>query len=155
MSKQNKHIVECLLPFLVEKQDLALACTLISPDVISHLDQYTAHGREVWMQWVRFINSRRSVRLLDTTEEEIVITPDERVTASGRWKGLRKGEVAFSDPISATYKIEDGKIVEIWTKRTNYTFVLGPLMQSHLGVAGILLFFKLWCLFHPMRAGKK
>ncbi len=64
MREQNKQIVERLLPFLVEKQDLALASELISADVISHLDQYTVHGRDIWMHWVRFINSRRKVRLL-------------------------------------------------------------------------------------------
>lgn len=151
MSEQNRRIVERLLPFLVQKQDLALTDELISSDVLAHMDQYTAHGRVIWMQWVRFINSRRSVRLLDTVQEEIVVHADERVTASGKWKGLRKGEVIFSAPISATYKVEQGKIVEIWTKPDNYTFMLGPLMQSPLGVAGILLYFKVWCLFHPIQ----
>lgn len=153
MSEQNKRIVERLLPFLVEKQDLALACELISADVISHLDQYTVRGREIWMQWVRFINSRRSIRLLEALPEEIVANPDGSVTASGRWKGLRKREIILSHPISATYKIENGKIVEIWTQRTNYTFVLGPLMQSRLGVIGVLLYFKVWRLFHPISRG--
>lgn len=150
MREQNKHIVERLLPFLVEKQDLALASELISADVISHLDQYTVHGRDIWMQWVRFINSRRKVRLLEALLEEIVVNPDESVTASGCWKGLRQGEIIFSHAISATYKIDNGKVVEIWTKRTNYTFMLGPLMKTRLGAVSVLLYFKGWRLFHPI-----
>jgi hypothetical protein len=150
MSEQKKQIVERLLPFLVKKKALSEVGELISADVISHMDQYIAHGREIWIQWVRFINSRGRVTQLETLLEQLVVNPDESVTAYGRWKALRKGEEAVSDETAATYRIEDGTIVEIWTKRTNYPFVVGPLIQSRLGLLCVLLYFRVWRIFHPL-----
>lgn len=151
MNEQKKQIIERLLPFLVEKKDLSEACELICEDVLSHMDQYTARGLHVWMQWVHFINSRGRVTELDTLLESIVVHSDESVTVYGRWTANRKGKAAISDTISATYKIQDGKIVEIWTTHTNYTFVVGPLIQFQLGLGLVLLYFKVWCFFHPGR----
>lgn len=149
MNQQNLQLVERLLPFLVEKDELARVNQLINEDVLSHLDQYTAHGLQVWRQWVHFINSRRAVTCLETQLERMAVEPDERVTVWGRWQAKRKGQTVISEGICATYRIHDGRIVEIWTTRTNYTFILGPLMRSQWGLALVLLYFSVWRLFHP------
>lgn len=149
MHEEKKQIVERLLPFLVEKQNFSEVYELICADVISHMDQYSVRGLQVWIQWVRFINSRGRVGQLDTILESMVVNPDGSVTASGRWKANYKGKATVSHQISATYKIQDGKIVEIWTKRTNYTFIIGSFMQSRLGLVCVLLYFMLWSRWHP------
>lgn len=149
MSHQNLQIVERLLPFLVEKDELSTVNQLISDDVLSHMDQYTAHGLQVWMQWVHFINTRRRVAHLETQLESMTVDPDGRVTVSGRWRATHKGEKVLSGKISATYRIHNNRIVEIWTRRTNYTFIFGPVMQSQCGLALVLLYFSVWRLFHP------
>jgi hypothetical protein len=149
MSHQNLQIVERLLPFLVEKDELCRVNQLISADVLSHMDHYTAHGLQVWMQWVHFINSRRRVTHLETQLECMTIDADERVTVSGRWRAERRGKTVISEPISATYRIHNDLIVEIWTRRTNYALIFGPLMRSRCGLALVLLYFSVWRLFHP------
>jgi hypothetical protein len=149
MSHQNLQIVERLLPFLVEKDELAGVHQLISADVLSHMDQYTAHGLQVWMQWVHFINSRRRVTHLETELESLTLDPDGRVIAAGKWRAQRNGVPAISGRICATYRIHNDRIVEIWTRRSNYTFILGPLMGSQWGLALVLLYFNVWRLFHP------
>src|SRR4051812_3833435 len=105
MSEQNKQIVERLLPFLVEKQDLSGAAELICPHVISHMDQYNAHGLQTWTQWVRFLNSRKRVQNLETILDGMLVHTDESVTAYGKWRAQRQGKVLISDKIAATYKI--------------------------------------------------
>jgi len=149
MSHQNLQIVERLLPFLVERSELAAVNQLISTDVLSHMDQYRAHGLQVWMQWVHFINSRRRITHLETELESLTLDPEGRVIAAGRWRAERNGEIVVSARICATYRIDNERIVEIWTSRTNYTFIFGPLMRSQWGLALVLLYFNVWRLFHP------
>jgi len=147
MLESNQRILEQLLPFLVEKKDLSAAADIISPHVISHMDHFTSRGFETWMLWVHFINTRRRVSQLDIILDSMEANPDESITAHGKWQAFRRGKPAISGRISATYKFDNGKIVEIWTTRTNYTFLVGPLMHFHLGSLLILLYFSIWAHF--------
>jgi hypothetical protein len=44
----------------------------------------------------------------------------------------------------AHYRVVDGRVVEVWTTRTNYAFMLGPMMRTRAGHLLIMLHFFFW-----------
>lgn len=107
------------------------ASHLLAPDVVSHLDGLTARGSRVWRDWVTFLRSRPGRPHLDLVDLRTHLLADGRVVLVGRW---RLGPTV-SDPVSATYRFERGRIAEIWTSRSNYAFVLGAWCRSALAMA--------------------
>ena len=60
--------------------------------------------------------------------------PDAKVTARGRCSGMRDGRVAISQPCVARYRFENGRIVEMWSTRSNYAFMCGDASGVRPGI---------------------
>ncbi|SRR5713226_9110526 len=144
MEEQNKAVVERLLTIFAGKADISSGVEIIAQDVISHMDNYTFQGINVWARWVSFIRSRGRVSELDLTLDRLVVNPDQTITPYGRWKALYKGKPVVSAEVSATYRLKDRMIVEIWTTRKNYILTFGPIMRSRVGCLLILLYHSFW-----------
>jgi hypothetical protein len=71
---------------------------------------------------------------------------DGTYTLVGEWTGEYQGKPVVSDPISATYRIRDGKIIEIRTTRTNYSFFFS-IMRYHVGLWIVVLYMMFWNYF--------
>ncbi|MEY2431183.1 MAG: hypothetical protein QOC92_908, partial [Acidimicrobiaceae bacterium] len=106
--------------------DLGWAEHLLADDVVSHLDGLTAHGSKVWQEWLRLLRSRPNMADLELIDTQPYVLGDGRVLLTGRW---RAGS-SSSEEGSATYRVKDGRITEIWTSRTNYDFILGRKARS-------------------------
>ena len=109
---------------------LAEAVHLLAPDVICHMDRFTAHGTAAWVDWVEFIRSRgvpnvrAYVERLETGADGI-ITVFGGLTVGARGKSSPRGGVA-------RYRVVDGRITEIWTSRWNYEIIFGPKVRHPL-----------------------
>ena len=115
---------------------------LLAPDVICHMDQFTARGPDAWVDWVRFIRSR-GVENVRVVVERLETGADGIITAYG---GLTAGPVGRSVPRggNARYRVKDGRIAEIWTSRSNYEVVFGSKVHRPLSWMLVLLWMALW-----------
>ena len=117
-------VVARLLAAVGGDAPLTEAVHLLAPDVVCHMDRFTARGADTWVDWVEFIRSR-GVEELKVEVERLETGADGIITAFG---GLTAGLGRKSAPSggSARYRVVDGRIVEIWTSRWNYEVDLRP-----------------------------
>jgi hypothetical protein len=115
---------------------------LLAPDVICHMDQYTARGPEAWVDWVRFIRSR-GVENVKVVVDRFETGADGIITAHG---GLVAGPEAKSAPRggNARYRVVNGRIAEIWTSRSNYEVIFGSRVHRPLSWLLVLSWMALW-----------
>jgi hypothetical protein len=145
MEEQPTVILAQLFRILAGKTPIEAGTHLIAQNVISHMDErYTFHGINAWANWISFIRSRRRVSDLDLICEQMVANPDGTITASGYWKARYKGREVVSNALVATYRVQDGKVVEIWTKRKNYILIFGPMMKYEPGWVTVMVYLGLW-----------
>jgi hypothetical protein len=122
---------------------------IIAPDVVAHVDGWRFQGINVWANWIDYLRTRGRVADPTLLVDQLAVHPDEKVTIRGRWQGHRDGRVATSKPGAATYRLENGRIVEIWSTRTNYAFLCGAHVEYHWGLALELLRTQWWRLRVP------
>jgi hypothetical protein len=111
--------------------------SVLVPDVVSHLDGIKVKGVGTWRTWLGYLRSRADD--LELIDAEVVLESDGRLALTGRWRmggasGAGGAGGRTSESVAAAwYKVRNGRIVEIWTKSSNYTFVLGPMMAKWYG----------------------
>lgn len=119
---------------------MADALELLAPDVISHMDEYTVRGTDVWFDWLEFIRSRAKSELR-VDVDRIVTEPDGRITAIG-W--LRTADGRTRQPNQAIYRVQGGRITEVWTNRGNYEMIFGAKVRHRLTWLLVLLEMAVW-----------
>jgi hypothetical protein len=112
---------------------------IIAPDVVAYVDGWRFQGINVWANWIDYLRSRDRVAEPTLVVDELRVHPDSRVTISGRWRGVRDGRIVTSKPGAATYRLAHGRIVEIRSTRSNYTFLCGAHLEYRWGFAFELL----------------
>jgi flavin-dependent dehydrogenase len=105
--------------------------SVLAPDVVSHLDGIKVKGVGAWRTWLGYLRSRADD--LELIDAEVVLESDGRLALTGRWRRGGPGGETSESVAAAWYKVRNGRIVEIWTKSSNYTFVLGPMMAKWYG----------------------
>jgi hypothetical protein len=121
---------------------------LLAPDVVSHVDGLKAKGQAVWKEWLHFLRTRPGMDGLELVDIDPHTLADGRILAVARWQlGSRSSEA-----ISATYRVNDGRIVEIWTSRTNYEFILGDRARSTASMVAIGAWMGLLTRVHALRS---
>jgi hypothetical protein len=98
--------------------------------VALHMDCATYRGSVVWLAWVRLIRDRGRIRRLRLVPCEIRPVPGEPelVDLWMRWSGFdRKRNVPAlaADLLHVRFRVRHERIMEIWTHRINYAFMLG------------------------------
>ena len=122
---------------------------IIHPDVVSHVDGWRFEGINVWANWIDYLRTRGRVTEPTLLVDDLAVLDHETVGVRGRWQGYLDGRVATSKPGAATYRLEHGRIVEIWSTRTNYGFLCGAHVEYHWGLALELLRTQWWRLRVP------
>lgn len=140
----DREVVERLVEMIAGTRDTADAPTVLHQDVISHMDGLTFRGISAWQTWLAFIRSHSRVAKLTADCDRIVTSPNHTLTVYGRWRGDARGSPAVSSEVWASYRVQDGLVVEIWTTRTNYTFILGPIMRFRIGLLMVLAYVGIW-----------
>jgi flavin-dependent dehydrogenase len=140
---ENVATVLRLLGIVSGREPLAKGAELVAPDVVCHLDGLTGRGINTWARWVEFVRSR-GVENFAAVADRVETAPGGLVTVHGRVRGERGGREIVSSPGAATYRLEGGRIVEIWTTRTNYELVFGARARSAAGWLLVLAQLAVW-----------
>ena len=133
-------LVARLLEVIGGDAPLAEALDLLAPDVVCHMDAYTVCGTDVWFDWLEFIQSRATSELR-VDVDRIVTEADGRITAFG-W--LRTADGRTRQRNQATYRIQGGRIAEVWTNRGNYEMIFGAKVRHRLTWLLVLLEMAVW-----------
>ena len=143
-AESNRATVARLMSILKGETPIHVGSELIAHDVVAHVDGWRFRGIDVWAHWIDYIRSRGCVADPTLLVDVLVVHADAKVTARGRWQGVRDGRVVTSNSAAATYRLENGRIVEIWSTRTNYGFLCGAHLEYHWGFAYELLRSRRW-----------
>jgi hypothetical protein len=121
---------------------MAEAVDLLAPDVVCHMDRFTARGVDAWVDWVEFIRSR-GVADVKVQLDRLETAADGIVTAHGRLTG-GAGAKPAAGGAAARYRVVDGRIVEIWTDRLNYEMIFGAKVRHPRSWLLVLLWMAIW-----------
>ena len=121
-----EELVRRLAEVISGRVPLDEADALLAPDVASHLDGLTFKGVQTWKTWVSFLRDQPGTPGLALVEFDVATETDGRVRLDARWRSDAPAR-PLSEPAAAWYRVEGGRIAEIWTKPDNYTFILGPV----------------------------
>ena len=135
----NRAAVARLMTILSGETPIHAGSELIAPDVVAYVDTWRFQGINVWANWIHYIRTRGRVAEPTLLVDEVITNSDATVTACGRWQGVREGRVMTSKAGCATYRLAQGRIVEIWSTRRNYTFLCGAHVEYQWGLAFELL----------------
>jgi hypothetical protein len=126
---------------------------LLAPDVICHMDRYTVRGTDVWYDWLEFIRSRIPDRL-SVEVERYVTGPDGIIRAYGC---LRRGTPATATPCRGVvkYRVENGRVAEIWTSRGNYEIIFGARVRHSLSWLLVLVQMAVWRRLPSRRSARR
>jgi hypothetical protein len=120
----------------------AEATRLLAPDVISHMDQFTVRGIDVWFDWLDFLLSKAkgNVRAdLDRFEAN----SDGTITAYG-WLTVENSAERTPQQNWARYRVDENRIAEVWTTRGNYESIFGAKVRHPLSWMLVLLEMAVW-----------
>ena len=147
MSKKDKATLNLLVGILQGNKDISEAEKILPPVTLTHLDNYNFETSiEAWQAWWIFLKEKGRASNVSGGCTEMKQNADGTYTLVGEWTGEYQGKPVVSDPISATYRIRDGKIVEIWTTRKNYIFFFS-IIRYRFGLWVVLLYLFLWRRF--------
>ncbi len=144
MDERTQYVAQQLTRILSGDLPLSAVREILAEDVILHVSQVTNQGVGVWEDWVWFLRARRRVSNLRVEVARLVENDDGTITAYARWTGIRNGTLTKSELRTATYRLANGKIVEIWSTHKNYAFILGPLANTLPGLALWSVWARFW-----------
>src|SRR5437762_3607247 len=123
-----ERIIRALIRVISGEAPRCSAGAFLHPDVKIHMDKAAHRGIQLWYKWIYLIRNCGKVRNLQMIPCNIQWDPQDAaiVMLTMRWSGV--GRFAHAPRVtSATYhikyRIEDSCITEIWTSKTNYTFI--------------------------------
>jgi len=155
----DEALIARLLAVISGDAPRAEANRLFAPDVISHMDQFTVRGIDVWFDWLDFLLSKAkgSVQVdLDRFEHHF----DGTITAYG-WLRVEKSAERTPQQNWARYRVDENRIAEVWTTRGNYESIFGPKVRHPLSWMIVLLEMAVWrrlpwrTRVHPSRTAEE
>jgi len=138
-AERNRATVTRLLDILCGESPIESGVELIARDVVANVDGWHFQGINVWANWILYLRTRGRVDALTLFVDQIVAERDGTVTVRGCWSAMRGEHRLFSKLCSARYRLENGRIVEIWSTRRNYAFMCGAHVERRAGFAVELL----------------
>jgi hypothetical protein len=115
---------------------------VLAPDVICHMDRFTVRGTDVWSDWLEFLQSRAHGQV-KADVDHFVTHPDGTITAFGCLWVAHAGKPREQQN-KATYRVENGRIAEIWTTRENYAPIFGAKVRHPLRWLLVLVEMAVW-----------
>ena len=136
----DEAVVARLLDVIGGNAPMSDALEILAPDVISHMDEFSVRGTDVWFDWLEFIRSRARSELR-VEVDRIVTHPDGRISAFG-W--LTTADRRTRQENHAVYRLKGGRITEVWTTRDNYAMIFGAKVRHRLTWLLVLLEMAVW-----------
>jgi hypothetical protein len=141
-SSATEALVTQLLAVISGDAPMADAERLLAPDVLCHMDRFTARGIDVWFDWLDFLRSKAHGPVRADVDH-FVTHPDGRLTAHGCLWVAHVGKPGAQQN-QATYRFDNGRIAEIWTTRDNYSAIFGAKVRHPLRWLSVLVEMALW-----------
>lgn len=138
-AERNRAAVTRLIDILRGESPIESGADLIAQDVVANVDRWRFEGINVWANWIQYLRTRGRLDALTLFVDQVVAHDDSTVTVRGCWSAMRGEHRVFSKVCSARYRLENGRIVEIWSTRRNYAFMCGAHVERHAGFAVELL----------------
>jgi len=142
--EQLKSLVLELMAVAGGDAELARGEAIVDPQIVMHMDGFTARGRGRWRGFMRYLRHHRRRLGLRLACDDANVAGD-RVTVHAHVHGGRSGQ---ERPVVATFRIADGRVVELWTRRANYTAVLGDTFATRWGFLVFLVRVTWWLRTH-------
>jgi hypothetical protein len=121
-------VVARLIAVLSGDTPLAGVAACLDHDVVIHVDDAETHrGIALWKRWVHLMRERGRLRGLRFEPDTMDVRGDV-VRVTFRWSGARRrGRAAGRPPTlnRVQYRVRDGRVVEIWTRKANYVDIFG------------------------------
>jgi hypothetical protein len=138
----DEALVARLIDVIGGRVPMSEAEHLLAPDVVSHMDGYTVRGTAVWIDWLAFLLSKAKGSV--TVEVDRMVTGrDGRITVFGWLQAPHTADSARRQH-RATYRVENGRIAEIWTTRGNYEMIFGPKVRHPVRWLFVLVEMAVW-----------
>jgi len=137
----NEARVVRLLAVISGVAPMAEAGQLLAPDVICHMDRWTVRGITVWYDWLAFLLSKAKGSV--TVELDRMVHDGDTITAYGFLR-MANAPHATRQEHQATYRIENGRIAEVWTTRGNYEMIFGPKVRHPVRWLLVLVEMAIW-----------
>ena len=125
-------VVARVIELLSGDRPLSAAGTCLDRDVVIHVDDGETHrGLGLWKRWVHLMRERgrlHDLRFVPLTTD----VAGDLVQVTFRWAGApRRGGSAVRTPTVNTvrYRVGNGSVGEIWTRKANYVDVFGPWIR--------------------------
>jgi hypothetical protein len=140
-------VVARLIAVLSGDGPLADAEACLDRAVVIHVDGAETHrGIVLWKRWVHLMRERGRLRDLRFEPDTMHVTADV-VAVTFRWSGTVRGVRDAARPRTINrvqYRVQDGRIVEIWTHKANYVDIFGPWIR----LTPLYRLFLLWGLVY-------
>ena len=119
---------------------------LLAPRPIMHVNGFSMPWSPAgWRAYITFLRRRGRLGKLSGIVDEIVDHGDGTWSLIGRWTGTVRGsERTAQVPSEVRYRVEDGRIVEIWSKTKNYVELMPFLRLEKLGLPLLIIYYQLW-----------
>ena len=107
---------------------------LLDPKVQIEMDSVRHRGIKTWYMWIHLIRNCGRISELCLTNCRVWCDGHNPsvVYLSGRWSGIvrvrGKPEMSAED-VELRYLVQDGHIVFIWTRKSNYVFIFGSWIR--------------------------
>jgi hypothetical protein len=133
-------------------RSIEVGSSAVADDIVMHIDGRTFHGDSGWRIWTTFIRSRRRCRDLAIDVHGSAVEGD-RVRLDAAWTAEVRGRPERSAVCSAWYRIEGDRVVEVWTTRHNYEFIVGRIIRPRAGWYLVLAYVFVWSRMHRVHEG--
>ncbi len=131
------------------------ASDYIDPLVIIHMDTAIHQGIDIWQKWIHLI--RNCGQVSELRMEPCEVSSDDQdpriVNLVIRWSGIRKSNhlpYLTSETYRLRYRVENNRIVEIWSRKVNYVVIFGGWIRYtiayRLFLGWAILYFKILSL---------
>jgi hypothetical protein len=129
-----KEVVLRVIEMLSGARSREEASDYIDPLVTIHVDSATHRGIEMWHKWVYLLRNSGHLRDLRFLPCELYLDAEDPsvVNVIGSWVGFGRFDGlprTAPNPSYFRYRLESNHIVELWTRRSNYDFVLGRWLR--------------------------
>ena len=135
----RRNTVRTLLEVAAGRRELADGERFLDEQVRMHLDGLQVRGRKKWRAFLSYLRHRRARCGMRLRCERVDVEGDT-ATYHGCWWEPESSQPA--GPVTARFRFEGARIVEIWSCRENYVPVFGRKFRITWGF--LLIAFRGW-----------
>lgn len=119
------------------KGDPARSDHLVTPNLEVRIDGFSLEGVTSWRAWVAFLRGAGRVEGLELVPGSIA-AQDGPWVLTCQWQGTRSGRHLVSPPFTLGFRLADGRVSVIETRRADYAFVVGDFILPRVAFTAVL-----------------